>query len=176
MIKFLKSIAAVAVCVLSANSFATVITDFERVGVETKLTGGLFSSTKSISWTHDITEHNFAFGFAESASLEIELKDDANDPWYTVPFEFALIQLGVLDLQDGDMAFEAVETWVGNLGFSSLAKLNLDGTLDVTVTSIAGDFIVGKSTLTVNVPESSSLMLFGLGLLGLGLMRRKARA
>jgi membrane protein involved in colicin uptake len=67
------------------------------------------------------------------------------------------------------------------LGLSSLVKLNADGTLFVQVTSLLGDFVIGNSTLSViakdvSVPESSSLMLFGLGLLGLGVMRRKARA
>ncbi|WP_323815243.1 PEP-CTERM sorting domain-containing protein [Cellvibrio sp. NN19] len=170
MIKSLKVLFAAALCALSLNSFAGMIVDVERDGVETKL-----NTFQSISWVHDINEWGFTPGSALSASISIDIKDDANDPFW-FPFELALVKLGNFDFQDGGVEFDATETWVGNLGFSSLAKLNLDGTLAVTVTSLAGDFIVGKSTLTVNVPESSTLMLFGLGLLGLGVMRRKVRA
>lgn len=170
MIKSLKAMLAAALCALSVNSFAGVIVDIERDGLSTTL-----GFLQSLSWTHDITDHNFDFGTAESASIAIELKDDANDSRF-FPLEFAVIRLNLLDLQDGGIAVNPTETWIGNLGLSSLAKLNLDGTLDVRVTSIGGDFVVGKSTLTVKVPESGSLVLFALGLLGLGVMRRTARA
>lgn len=174
MIKALKSIVAVVACVLSVNSFAGLITDVERDGAATTVSFG-----QSVSWTHNILDAGFTLGSAESASIVIELKDDKNDPWY-LPFEIALVQLGYYDAEDGGLANPTV-AWFGNLGVSSLAKLNADGTLFVQVTSTLGDFIVGKSTLNVvtknvSVPESSSLMLLGLGLLGLGVMRRKARA
>ena len=174
MIKSLKSFVAVVACVFSVNSFAGLITDVERNGVSTTVSFG-----QSVSWTHNILDSGFALGSAESASIVIELKDDKNDAWY-MPFEIALVQLGNFDMEDGGVANPTV-AWFGNLGVSSLAKLNADGTLFVQVTSTLGDFIVGKSTLSVitkevSVPESSSLMLFGLGLLGLGLMRRKRQA
>lgn len=170
MIKSIKALFAAALCALSLNSFAGMIVDVERNGVETTL-----NTWQSISWTHNINEWGFIPGTALSASISIDIKDDPKDSkWF--PFELALVKLGNFDFQDGGVEFDATETWVGNLGFSSLAKLNLDGTLAVTVKSLVGDFVVGKSTLTVNVPESSTLMLFGLGLLGLGVMRRKVRA
>lgn len=177
MIKTLKSFVAVVACVFSVNAFAGLITitDVEREGVSTTLTAG-----SSVSWTHNILDMGFVLGSAESASVVIELKDDKNDPWYQ-PFEIALVQLGNFDLEDGGLTnpFMPMVAWFGDLGLSSLTKLNADGTLFIQVTSKGGDFIVGKSTLTVNtasVPESSSLVLFGLGLLGLGLMRRKRQA
>jgi hypothetical protein len=174
MIKMLKGFVALVACVFSVNSFAGLITDVERAGVETTLTAG-----HSISWTHNILDMGFVLGTAESASIVIELKDDKNDPWY-LPFEIALVQLGKFDLEDGGLA-DPTTTWYGNLGISSLTKLNADGTLFVQVASTLGDFIVGKSTLSVvtkdvTVPESSSLMLFALGLLGLALVRRKNQA
>lgn len=172
LFKSLKSLVVAVACLFSVNSFAGLITDIESVNKTVAF-------TKSVSWTHNILEQGFTLGGAESASIVIELRDDKNDPWY-MPFEIALVQLGNFDAEDGGMANPTL-AWFGNLGISSLAKLNADGTLFVQVTSTLGDFIVGKSTLSVvtknvNVPESSSLVLFGLGLLGLGLMRRKARA
>jgi hypothetical protein len=174
LFKSLKSLVVAAVCLLSVNSFAGLITDVERNGVSTTLNFG-----QSVSWTHNILDQGFVLGSAESASIIIELKDDQNDPWYQ-PFEVALIRLGQFDFNDGGLTNPTV-SWFGNLGVSTLAMLNADGTLFVKVTSTFGDFIVGKSTLSVvtkeiSVPESSPLVLFGLGLLGLGLMRRKVRA
>lgn len=179
MIKSLKSFVAVVACVFSVNAFAGLITitDVERDGVSTTVSFG-----QSVSWTHNILDAGFVLGSAESASIVIELKDDKNDPWY-MPLEIALVQLGNFDMEDGGLTdpLMPMVAWFGNLGVSSLTKLNADGTLFVQVTSAMGDFVVGKSTLSVitkevSVPESSSLMLFGLGLLGLGLMRRKRQA
>ena len=172
LIKSLKSLVVAAACLLSVNSFAGLITDVEAVNKTVAI-------TKSVSWTHNILEHGFTLGTAESATLTIEFRDD-KDPWYA-PFETALVQLGYFDIQDGGLVFNPTINWSGDLGLSSLVKLNADGTLFVQVTSVLGDFFIGNSTLNVvakdvSVPESSSLMLFGLGLLGLGLMRKKAQA
>ena len=173
MIKSLKSLVVSAVCLLSVNSFAGLITDVEAVNKTVSI-------TKSVSWTHNILDQGFTLGSAESASILIEFRDDKSDSWLQ-PFETALVQIGFFDAQDGGLVLNPTVNWSGNLGLSSLVKLNADGTLFVQVTSLLGDFIIGKSTLSVvakevSVPESSSLMLLGLGLLGLGLMRRKAQA
>lgn len=173
--KVLKSFVAVVACVLSVNSFAGLITDVEAFGSGQKLVAG-----QQFSWTHNILDQGFTFGTAESASIEIAFRDDEKK-FFKDGFEFATIQLGFFDLQDGSLLMVPTTSWFGDLGISSLAKLNADGTLFVEVTSTLGDFFVDSSTLNVitknvSVPESSSLMLLGLGLLGLGVMRRKARA
>lgn len=173
LVKSLKSLVAAAACLLSVNSFAGLITDVEAVNKTVSI-------TKSVSWTHNILDQGFALGSAESANILIEFRDDKSDPWLQ-PFETALVQIGFFDVQDGGLVLNPTVNWSGNLGLSSLVKLNADGTLFVQVTSLLGDFVIGKSTLSVvakdvSVPESSSLMLLGLGLLGLAVMRKKARA
>ena len=71
------------------------------------------------------------------------------------------------------------------LDATSLADLNADGMIDITVTSTKGSFIFADSTLTAQVgsgvgpeavaaaPEPATLALFGLGLLGFAAARRK---
>ena len=175
LMKSLKNLVAVAACLFSASSFAVPITDVEIFG-----TGGhKLNSGKQFSWTHNILDQGFTLGSAESASIEIAFRDDEKK-FIKDGFEFATIQIGFFDLEDGSLFVIPTTNWFGDLGISSLAKLNADGTLFVEVTSTLGDFFIDRSTLTVNtldvdVPESSSLMLLGLGLLGLGLMRRKSR-
>src|SRR5690606_3501098 len=175
LIKNIKGFLAVVACLFSLNSLAAPIVDYERVGLETKLSWG-----ESLSWTHNIMEWGFELGSAESASIIINLRDDTDSKYF--PFEVALIQLGQFDLGDGGIV-DPTTTWFGSLGVNSLAKLNADGTLFVNVTSTLGDFFVGQSTLTVvtkaaavTVPEPSAMLLFGLGLFGLGVLRKKARA
>lgn len=173
LVKSLKSLVVAAACLLSVNSFAGLITDVETVNKTVSI-------TKSVSWTHNVLDQGFALGSAESASILIEFRDDKSDPWLQ-PFETALVQIGFFDVQDGGLVLNPTVNWSGNLGLSSLVKLNADGTLFVQVTSLLGDFVIGKSTLSViakevSVPESSSLMLLGLGLLGLCVIRRKSRA
>lgn len=177
LIKSLKSLVVAVACLLSVNSFAGLITDVETFGSGQKL-----NAFQQFSWTHNILDQGFTFGTAESASIKIAFRDDEKK-FFKDGFEFATIQIGFVDLQDGSLLTIPTASWFGDLGLSSLAKLNADGTLFVQVTSTLGDFFVDSSTLSVvtsdvgvSVPETSSLMLFGLGLLGLGLMRRKLRA
>lgn len=174
LIKSLKSLVVAAACLLSVNSFAGLITDVETFGSGQKLNAG-----QQFSWTHNILDQGFALGTAESASIEIAFRDDEKR-FLRDGFETAIIQIGFLDFEDGSLLAIPTVSWLGDLGISSLARLNTDGTLFVQVTSTLGDFFVDSSTLSVvtsnvSVPETSSLMLFGLGLLGLGLMRRKTR-
>lgn len=176
LIKSLKSFVVAAACLFSVSSFAALITDVETFGNN----GKKLNAGKQFSWTHNILDKGFTFGTAESASIEIAFRDDEKK-FLKDGFELATIQIGFFDLEDGALLVIPTANWFGDLGISSLAKLNADGTLFVEVSSTLGDFFIDSSTLTVetknvSVPESSSLMLFGLGLLGLGLMRRKMRA
>jgi hypothetical protein len=175
-IQWIKKVALVAACVVSFGAQAAVIVDTEIV--DTKI-GGLFTFLDNASWTHDLSDHDFVLGSALSASLAIEFWDDGG--LFDGP-ERASIIVGVIDFRDGAISYNPVSNWSGDLGFKSLASLNAFGLLEVTVIALAGDFHIGKSFLTVNtadavsVPESSSLMLFALGLLGLVALRKRKAA
>jgi hypothetical protein len=167
MLNWLKGLSIAAVCALSISVQAAPIVDV--VDVDARVT--LFTPAV---WTHDLSDTDFVLGTAESATLSIEFWD----PRSTF-LDWATIIVGTIDFLDGEFVYKPVSDWSGSLGLSSLASLNALGQLQVSVSTLFGDFNVGSSTLSVvtaSVPESSSLMLFALGLLGLVALRRKNAA
>lgn len=168
MFQLLKKIAVATLFMASAAAHAGVIVDVEEVNTYV----GLWSST---TWTHDLSDDSFVLGSAQSADIIIQFWDDQKRD---LP-ELASIIIGTIDFKDGAIVYNPTSTWTGSLGFNSLASLNAYGLLEVNVWSLFGDFYIGNSTLTVttddvvSVPESSSIMLFALGLFGLVVSRRK---
>lgn len=167
--QWLKKIALATALLASFSAQAGVITDIETINEKV----GFFDVTE---WTHDLSDHGFVFGSAESATLSIQFWDDGG---FLDLGEMATIIIGFLDFQDGAIVYNPINTWVGELGFSSMAGLNQYGLLDVSVINV-GDFHIGNSILevvtseTASVPESSSIVLLALGLLGLVVLRRKS--
>ena len=139
---------------------------------------GFTCTTSALSFEHDITDNGFALGDTiTGATVAIHLTDSGGSEAYT----FAI---------GGDQTFSSVnvpggggstDTITFNLG--SLADLQADGKISIEVSSTSGSFRFADSLLTAQVtpsdnqnviPEPSTLLLFGLGLLGFAASRRKS--
>jgi hypothetical protein len=130
---------------------------------------------KSYSYTHDLNDNGFVPGSAVGGSLAVQVSDDGGrfDLGETI-----LFTVEAFDFDTGGISWGS--GFLGDLEVKALGALNADGLLDITVTSLWGDFYVGNSVLTVitqdaqSVPTPSVLLLMSLGLLGMGAVRRKA--
>lgn len=122
-----------------------------------------------------------------SASLTLWLYDDAffgdlpllGDAPEAVSFSFDGSAWSGAQAVGGNSWFE------DTFSFFSLANLLSDGVIKVGLTGTAGDFMFDKSFLTVkgdksvggatSVPEPGTLLMFGLGMLGVGFAGRRKR-
>lgn len=140
------------------------------------------STTSALSFVHDITNNGFNDGdIITSATVAIHLTDSTGSEDYT--FTIGSQTFSSKNVPGGGGGSTDVITF----DVSSLADLELDGKIDITVSSTSGNFIFADSTLTAQVtssvrnpdavavvPEPATLALFGLGFLGFAASRRKS--
>lgn len=136
----------------------------------------LDSSRTSYTFTHDITDNGFDVGTENVTGflLTLNLYDDSYDPWYS-PLEGASLDITGDGAGSYNYYFILQEFNVAVFGD---ATLNETGMLTVRLQREYGDFYFGRSTLTaygndVAVPEPTTMLLLGLGLVGLAASRRR---
>jgi hypothetical protein len=139
--------------------------------------GILMTQGQTIAYNHTLDGFTPGLDSISSYYLTFNLWDDANDK----PFELETALLSQPGAPIDSILFNLSGEEHGGWTAQGRWQLNTTGSLTVAVTSLIGDFYFGGSTLTAHgdkqsVPEPGTLALFGVALLGFGLMRHKRSA
>ena len=182
-----KISAAILATILGTVAHATPILTFEdfiNPNPDIKMSSSGGSGTyKSVTYTHNILDNGFSPTGHKvlDADIYISLSDDSRND----PSEYVRIQL------DNVLAANKLEVDYSTYHFDVTSSLlQSDGKLTVTLTARDGDFYFRQSKLVVKaeaiagptpaptaVPEPTSMLLAGLGLLGVQrLAKRKQKA